>query len=74
MEIKLNTADRLTAISEEIMGMAKLLLIMYDNEFRQGCPALHLLVLSKTAERYGCDLKMIAEAVQNENEWLQTKN
>ena len=57
MERNIDISDRLAAISDELMGMAQILFIMYENEKS----AVHMLMLSKTAERYSKAISDIAK-------------
>lgn len=59
MEQNIDNADRLAAISEELMGMAQILFIMYENEISD----IHLLTLSKTVERYSKELSEIERII-----------
>ena len=55
MENRIDVADRLAAISEELMGAAQILFIMYENDLS----AVHLMMLSKTVERYSKEISEI---------------
>ena len=57
----LEIADRLHSISDEIIGVSRILLIMYENEIKNGDTAEHFLTLKNTVEGYGKEIREIAK-------------
>ena len=60
---KLEVADHLQAISDEIIGVSRILMIMYENEVRNGDTAEHFLTLKNMVEGYGKEIREIANGV-----------
>ena len=61
MSDRTDAADSLSAVSDELAGIAEILFIMYERDFLQGLPADHLLVLSKLIERYSSKISGVAK-------------
>ena len=57
----LEIADRLHALSDEIIGASRILMIMYENEVKNGDTAEHFLTLKNTVEGYGKEIREIAK-------------
>lgn len=61
MENRIDTADRLSAMADELIGLSRILSIMREHEEEQGDNAEHFFLLQTTTERLGMELKEIAE-------------
>ena len=53
IKTNLEIADRLHAISDEIIGVTRILMIMYENEVKNGDAAEHFLTLKNVVEECG---------------------
>ena len=60
MEHRIEIADRLAIIADEIQGLADVLSVMRENEELQGLPANHILLLQHCAEKTGNEIRSIA--------------
>ena len=61
MENRIDIADRLNAMAEELVGLSQILSIMREHEEQQGDNSEKYYLLQTTTERLGEELKEIAE-------------
>ena len=59
----LELADQLNEIADEMLGVARILWIMYEYEICNGSNVEHLPFIAKTAERHSDRIKEIAREV-----------
>ena len=63
MNSRIDIADRLNLIADEIQGISDILSIMRENEELQGVPAGHILLLQHDTGRLGAEIRNIAKTL-----------